>query len=186
MTLAIEHSFFSGRSLWQMMVGGVFDRFPDLQLVFVETEAYWMAPVIGAPRRAAGAGRRLDGLRPVPEHGAHHQRLASEYWATNCYAGMSPFTPSRSRWSTLVGDDAGEPTVGFHISADNAMFGVDYPHFETIFPATMDQVGQLVTDPCVTESEARKILYDNAAEVYGFDLAALRPDIDRIGFTSTR
>ena len=85
---------------------------------------------------------------------------------------------------TLVGrDDAGESTAGFHIGADRAMFGVDYPHFETIFSATMDQVGQLVTDPCVTESEARKILYGNAAEVYGFDLTALQPDIDRIGFT---
>ena len=42
----MEHSFFSGRSLSQLMVGGVFDRFPDLQLVFVETEAYWMPQVI--------------------------------------------------------------------------------------------------------------------------------------------
>src|SRR5262249_5673105 len=38
MTLALEHSFYSGRSLWQMILGGVFERFPDLRLVFVETE----------------------------------------------------------------------------------------------------------------------------------------------------
>ena len=63
------------------------------------------------------------------------------------------------------------------------MFGVDYPHFETIFASTMDQVGQLVNDPIVTESEARSILYGTAAEVYGFDLNALQPDIDRIGFS---
>ena len=46
MTLAIEHSFFSGRSLWQMILGGVFERFPDLRMVFVETEVHWMAPII--------------------------------------------------------------------------------------------------------------------------------------------
>ena len=36
--------------------------------------------------------------------------------------------------------------------------------------------------PLVTEEDARKILYKNAAAVYGFDLAALQPDIDRVGF----
>jgi nucleoside-triphosphatase THEP1 len=29
---------------------------------------------------------------------------------------------------------------------------------------------------------ARKVLFENAATVYGFDLSRLRPDIERIGF----
>lgn len=64
------------------------------------------------------------------------------------------------------------------------MFGVDYPHFESIFPSTK-AVAELVGDPSVgeAEAEARKILYENAANVYGFDLAALQPHIDRLGFT---
>ena len=32
--------------MWQMMLGGVFDRFPDLNLAFVETEAWWIGPMI--------------------------------------------------------------------------------------------------------------------------------------------
>ena len=55
-TLAMEHSFFSGRSLSQLMVGGVFDRFPDLQVAFVETEAYWMGPMIKRLERFVGFG----------------------------------------------------------------------------------------------------------------------------------
>ena len=47
MVLAAEHSFFSGRSLWQIMLGGVFDRFPDLKMAFIETESWWIAPMIG-------------------------------------------------------------------------------------------------------------------------------------------
>ena len=43
MTLAIEQQFYCGRSLWQMILGGVFDRFPELHLVFVETGAEWIA-----------------------------------------------------------------------------------------------------------------------------------------------
>ena len=62
------------------------------------------------------------------------------------------------------------------------MFGVDYPHFESIFPDTMEHVATLVGNPHVTEDDARKILYENAAEVYAFDLAALQPTIDEWGF----
>ena len=43
LTLAYEQAFFSGRSLWQMIVGGVFDRFPELKVVFTETQAYWIS-----------------------------------------------------------------------------------------------------------------------------------------------
>ncbi len=184
MTLAIEHSFFSGRSLWQMILGGVFERFPDLRMVFVETEVHWMAPVIQRLDERLGQGDDWLAFSRFMQRERSFSKLASEYWATNCYAGISPFTPIQIPMDTLVGhDEAGEPIAGFHIGADRSMFGVDYPHFETIFSATIDQVGQLLTDPCVTESEARKILYGNAAEVYGFDLTKLQPDIDRIGFT---
>ena len=36
--------------------------------------------------------------------------------------------------------------------------------------------------PHVTEADARKVLYENAAEVFHLDLAALQPEFDRIGF----
>ena len=62
------------------------------------------------------------------------------------------------------------------------MFGVDYPHPETIFPSVMDQAKELVANPHVTEDDARKVLYENAAELYHFDLAALQPHVDRVGF----
>ncbi len=83
----------------------------------------------------------------------------------------------------LVGKDADQqPLPGFHIGADNAMFGVDYPHFESIVPNTMDQVAGLAGDPSVTDADVHKILFDNAAELYGFDRAVLQPHIDRVGF----
>ena len=34
----------------------------------------------------------------------------------------------------------------------------------------------------MTPEDADKVLYENAAAVYGFDLALLQPDIDRVGF----
>ena len=87
----------------------------------------------------------------------------------------------------LVGKDADHrPLPGFHIGADNAMFGADYPHFETVVPNTMDKVADLAGDPSVTESDVRKILFDNAAKVYYFDLAVLAPHVDRVGFEVRR
>ena len=110
-------------------------------------------------------------------------RPASEYIATNCYIGVSPFDPRQIPIDQLVGKDADQrPLPGFHIGADAAMFGVDYPHFESIFPGTMDKVATLTRDPSVTEQDARKILFDNAARLYGFDRAVLQPHIDRVGF----
>ncbi|MET0883519.1 MAG: amidohydrolase family protein [Acidimicrobiales bacterium] len=181
MVLATEHSFYSGRSMWQMMLGGVFDRFPDLKLAFVETEAWWIRPMIEHLDKRMNMGDEWTEFADFMKASGASKRLASEYWATNCYAGISPFHPAQISVDELGTKDVDE-SGGFRIHSGNAMFGVDYPHFESIFPDTMEHVATLVGNPHVTEDDARKILYENAAEVYAFDLAALQPTIDEWGF----
>jgi hypothetical protein len=39
-----------------------------------------------------------------------------------------------------------------------------------------------VAHAAITNEVASKILCENAARVYGFDLARLQPDIERVGF----
>jgi hypothetical protein len=110
-------------------------------------------------------------------------RLASEYVATNCFIGVSPFDVRQLPIDQLVGKDADQqPLPGFHIGADCAMFGLDYPHFESIVPNAMEKVAGLAGDPSVTGDDVEKILFDNAAELYGFDREVLQPHIDRVGF----
>ena len=70
----------------------------------------------------------------------------------------------------------------FAIGCDNAMFGVDYPHFESIFPDTKASVDALVAHPSITSEVAHKIMCGTAARVYRFDLDRLQPDADRVGF----
>ena len=69
------------------------------------------------------------------------------------------------------------------MSADDSfsivMFGVDYPHFESIFPTTLDRVAELVSHPSISDEIATTILCENAAQVYDFDLERLQPDIDQ-------
>jgi hypothetical protein len=62
------------------------------------------------------------------------------------------------------------------------MFGVDYPQFESIFDRAMGEIATLVATPGVTDDDARRILFENAARVYRFDVPALQPHIDRAGF----
>ena len=100
------------------------------------------------------------------------KKLPSEYWATNCFAGASP--PARIEYE-----------MRYELGVDNMMFGVDYPHFESIWPVTKETVQGTLGWIGVPEVEARKILMENPARVYGFDLDALAPHIDRVGFEAS-
>jgi predicted TIM-barrel fold metal-dependent hydrolase len=161
----------------------VFERFPDLKVTFIETQVIFMEAAINQIDKTLlwsddwmAFAKFLKRIKPFT-------KLASEYFASNCFVGVSPFTPRQLSNSELLGKDAEQqPVDGFHIGADNAMFGVDFPHFESIFPNTLDEVVTLTNDPCVSDEDARKILYGNAAKVYGFDLDALQPHIDKVGF----
>lgn len=180
MTLALEHSFYSGRSLWQMILGGVFERFPDLRMAFVETEADWIAFQVRKLDRRLEWGDDWTGWAQELQRSRRFTRRVRDYWADNCYSGISPFTDTQVPLEELARPSA--TYEEFAIGCDNAMFGVDYPHFESVFPDTATQVDALVAHPSITTEVARKILYGNAARVYGFDLVRLQPDMDRVGF----
>jgi hypothetical protein len=83
--------------------------------------------------------------------------------------------------ASALGKSDGQDTE-FVLHSDNAMFGVDYPHPESIVPNVIENARLLAAMPKVTEADARKVLYENAAEVYHLDLDALQPHLDRVGF----
>jgi hypothetical protein len=62
------------------------------------------------------------------------------------------------------------------------MYGVDFPHFESTTFETMEHVTGLLRHPDMDATRARKIFYENAADVYDFDLALLEPHMKRVGF----
>lgn len=175
LVLATEHSFFSGRSLWQLILGGVFDRFPALKVAFVETESWWLRPVMelldGRDRlgddwaKAAGRG----GQRP-------YARLPSDYLRTNIYMGLSPFP--RPQGATVFDDGQAQELI----TTRNAMIGADYPHPETALSWLRDSVTRFIAAPETSEAAARRVICGNAAELYGIDLAPLQPQIDRFGY----
>jgi predicted TIM-barrel fold metal-dependent hydrolase len=178
-----ENAFFSNRSLWMLISGGVFDRFPALRVSYVETQAYLMVAALQHLDSMANPAGDWMGFARSMDREETTDRLGSEYLGRNVFVGVSPFSQVQLSMADLIGKDAeGRPLPGVHIGTDAAMFGVDYPQYESIFERTMSEVANLVATPGVTEADANKILFDNAVAVYGFDRAALEPHVDRIGF----
>jgi hypothetical protein len=182
MTIAVESGFFSTRSLWQMILGGVFDRFPELKVAFIETQLLFVTPVV------TSVDKRLAASSDWMEFAAHLGRdkpftlTMAEYVHRNCTFGVSPFSAQQMPIDELVGkDEHQEPLPGFHIGADNAMFGVDYPHFESVYDTLDQALASLVGHPSVTAADATKILFDNALGAYHFDRQALEAVVEEVG-----
>lgn len=179
LTLALEHSFYSGRCLWQLMLGGVFERFPGLRVVFVETGAVWIPLKLRELDSFLATNDDWTGFAASIGRERTFSLSASEYWERNCAAGISPF--GRHDLVVLDGIAFGREQPRC-IKPDKLMFGVDYPHFESIFPHTSDRVAELVTHYGLSDGQIRGVLYKNAAGLYGFDLTLLEPEMERIGF----
>jgi predicted TIM-barrel fold metal-dependent hydrolase len=162
----LEAAFYAHRPLWALVMSGVFDRFPGLRLVFTEAASAWVAPSLAAMDNIQAKQEKGNiGVMPILSP-MHLSRRPSEYWQTNCWLGASFMT----REDALERDAVG---------VDRIMWGSDYPHDEGTFPFTREALAH--TFAGIDRDEVAAMVGGNAAEVYGFDLAALQPIADRIG-----
>jgi predicted TIM-barrel fold metal-dependent hydrolase len=144
------------RAMWQLMMGGVFDRFPKLRLVLSEIYGDWMGPTF------AYLDEQFDKHRDTMPA----KRRPSEYWASN---GLNSLSFIR-RCEVELRHDLGVETLAF---------GRDYPHGEGTWPNTIqwlrDAIGHIPRD------EALGIMGGNAIRVLGLDKARLDSIAQRIG-----
>jgi predicted TIM-barrel fold metal-dependent hydrolase len=166
---AHEFHFWVGRAIGHLILGGVFQQFPDLKFVITETGCSWVPPEL----------RKLDAeiqFGTVPGQGqivfgdavTGLELSATEYFRRNCWIGMSTVRPD-------------EIAMRHDIGAERLMWGADYPHTEGSFPHTRLALRLLFSD--VPEAEVRAMTSVNAATVYGCDLDVLQAIADRIGPT---
>jgi predicted TIM-barrel fold metal-dependent hydrolase len=164
----VETTWFSHRPLWQLIMGGVFERHPRLRFVLTESGCSWIPETL----------RMLDGFHAQMASGrigelkyTDEQRLSltpSEYFARNCYVGVSFPSPAEARAMRTVG-------------LDRVMWGSDYPHHESTYPHTTEGLRRAFAD--WDPAEVRRVTSANVARVYGFDTAALEPIGARVGPT---
>lgn len=168
--MQIESAGFpSRRAVWWLIFAGVFERHPGLKLVITETPGNWF-PTTAIELDAVWAF--YDAKRDQPLNRAlldQIPRRPSEYMADNVYFGASFASPFEV-----------EQTVA-HGLASQLLWGSDYPHLEGtfVFPDGRDlpSVTRLSlrntfcdVDPALT----RRMVGENAIDVYGLDRAALR------------
>ena len=98
--------------------GGVFERFPDLQVAFTEQGADWIPSML----------ERMDEQYQLPvrarDHRASLTKSPSGYWHRNCYVGASFMSRA-------------ECDVRERIGVDRIMWGADYPHIEGTWPHSL-------------------------------------------------
>jgi predicted TIM-barrel fold metal-dependent hydrolase len=161
----IEFKFFSHNVLSHLIWGGVLERHPHLKVVFTEQGSSW---VIGALAQMdhtyEGSYLRKDVRSVMPLR-------PSEYFNRQCYLGSSTFSRA---------EVAGRHQIGI----DKMMIGTDYPHHEGTLGGgygTREYLRATFGAEQVPEDEARRMLGETAARVYGFDLATVSALAKEVG-----
>lgn len=142
------------RLLWQLMLAGVFDRYPSLRFVLTEVRSDWVP----------GTLQLLDSWHEQRETAL--KMRPSDYWASHCFA-----TPSSIHQVEVDARAA--------VGVERLMLGIDYPHPEGMWPDTWDWIR--VAFAGVPENEMRMILGENALRAFPVDGERLRAVADRIG-----
>lgn len=149
---------YSRRGLFYLVWSGVFERHPELRLIFTEQRSEWVPDVLA----------HLDSIYASEFHDwkAMIPRPPSEYFRDQCYVASS----FMARFEAERRHDVG---------IDRLMWGSDYPHYEGCYGNTQLCLRQ--TFAGMPTDEVARILGENAIDVFGLDRAPLRRLADRIG-----
>ena len=149
--------------LVHLIWGGVLERHPRLKVVFTEQGSGWV------PGRLTSMDYSYEGSYLRRDVREVVKRKPSEYFARQCWIGSSILSRA-------------EVAARHQIGVDKMMIGVDYPHHEgTWNGGNLDYLQATLGAERVPESEARRMLGETIAEVFGFDTGKLAPIADRIG-----
>jgi len=164
-----EVTYYCQAGFRHLLMSGAFERFPKLKYILTESGCAWAPALL----------QQLDRIHMGFKHGAIGEMnyadmewvlkdTPSEYASRNIWYGAS--FPS-------LADLAGIEQIG----ADRVLWGNDYPHYEGTYPYNLESLRLTFTD--IPEYVRRKILGENAASLYNFDLEALRPLANEFGPT---
>ncbi len=137
----------SGLNAVQLLLSGVFDRYPKLQIYWAETQVGWLPyfyqQLDDVYKRSRSWMERYFGLKPLREE-------PSRYFRQHFYWGF-------------IYDPIGVRLRG-EIGVDRIMWGNDFPHSAGDWPHSRRVIGEMFAG--VAEDERRKMLGGNAARFF--------------------
>ncbi|HVM65909.1 MAG TPA: amidohydrolase family protein [Acidimicrobiales bacterium] len=141
---SIEMFLKNGLQVADLITSGVLPRFPRLQFVSVESGIGWVPFVLEAADHGYLAGR--------VNHECEWDMLPSEYFRRQVYAcyWFERVAPAR-----LLGE----------IPVDRILFETDFPHPTCLYGNVREQIEASLA--AATPDARRKILWENAAALYG-------------------
>lgn len=138
--------------LTQMIMTGVFDRFPKLRVYWAENQIGWIPIFMEQMDMIYEANRfwaqRLLGLKPLA-------RRPSEYVKEHAYWGFF--------------DDPIGVRNRHEIGVDHIMWGSDFPHEVSRWPHSQELLSEQLAE--VPANEKRKILSENVVKFFHLDRA---------------
>lgn len=172
----VDHELWTRLTMSHLIVGGVFDRHPDLTVIWTEMPGLrWVVEDLERMTRQLQVvqSRYADIPHQLNFAGVFGTATTDaleltpfEYFQRNCYVGASILSPHEVHWIDVLG-------------ADRIMWGHDFPHPEGAIGNTVDGLRANFAE--VDDATLRMLLAGTAARVYHFDLEALTPIAARIG-----
>jgi predicted TIM-barrel fold metal-dependent hydrolase len=134
-----------------LILSGVLERFPGLKVVSAELNCGWIPYLLHRmDERFQARGARLHGS-PFP---TKLTLKPSEYFRRQLYA-------------TFIDDPFGV-AHRHDIGVGNILWSSDFPHSATFWPHSQEKIAEDFQD--VGEHDKQKMLWENCAKLYGFDL----------------
>jgi len=135
----------NARVVTNLILSGIFDRFPDIQMVSVESGCGWIPFILEA--------LDYEMSENAPDELSQMQKMPSEYFRTNLYATFW-FENNRNKLPDLI-EAVGE---------DRILFETDFPHPTCLYPNPLETVEAKMAT--LTSEIRAKIMGENARKLY--------------------
>ncbi|SRR5579875_535053 len=135
----------NARVVINTIFAGIFDRYPNLKMVSVESGCGWIPFILET--------MDYELWENAPKQAGELSKMPSEYFKSNWYATFW-FERSQGDLQGLVSK----------VGEDNILFETDFPHPTCLYPKPLDTVAEKLST--ITPQARRKILGENAAKLY--------------------